>query len=147
MPSLELAIDDRALVIEVGPRALSPRIGFDGLSACRLQSAGAVERAVNEEVERGPERPPNSFDPESYEHALRCVAGNINRSGKYIEETRRAAFCWPVLLVTDLWVFLCAASGICRARDRDAQPQTRGVPVVEATDAGVRRSKGIDGRV
>lgn len=72
MPSLELAIDDRTLVVEVGPRALRPQIEFDGLSACRLRSAAASSVRVNEEVRRGAERPPNSFAPESYEHALRA---------------------------------------------------------------------------
>ncbi|RQT40585.1 AAA domain-containing protein [Burkholderia contaminans] len=103
--SLELAIDDRTLAIEVRPRAVGPRIEFDAFSACQLQSAAAVERAVKEELERSAERPPNPFDPGTYEHALRSVAGNIDRNGKYIEGQVGLPPAGPSLLVTDLWVF------------------------------------------
>lgn len=102
--SLELAIDDRTLAIEVRPRAVSPRIEFDAFSACQLQSAAAVERAVKEELERSAERPPNPFDPGTYEHALRSVAGNIDRNGKYIEGQVGLPPAGPSLFVTDLWV-------------------------------------------
>ena len=102
--SLELAIDDRTLSIEVRPRAVSPRIEFDAFSACQLQSAVAVERAVKEELERSAERPPNPFDPGSYEHALRSVAGNIDRNGKYTQGQVGLPPAGPSLLVTDLWV-------------------------------------------
>jgi len=102
--SLELAIDDRTLAIEVRPRAVSPRIEFDAFSACQLQSAAAVERAVKEELERSAERLPNPFDPGSYQHALRSVAGNIDRNGKYIEGQVGLPPAGTSLLVTDLWV-------------------------------------------
>jgi len=102
--SLELAIDDRTLAIEVRPRATGPRMEFDAFAACQLQSAAAVERAVKEELERSSDRPLNPFDPGSFEHALRSVAGNIDRNGKYIEGHVGLPPAGPSLLVTDLWV-------------------------------------------
>ncbi|MGH8777584.1 AAA domain-containing protein [Paraburkholderia sp.] len=102
--SLELFIDDRTLAIEIRPRAVSPRIEFDAFSACQLQSAAAVERAVKEELERSAERLPNPFDPGSYQHALRSIAGNIDRNGKYIEGQVGLPPAGTSLLVTDLWV-------------------------------------------
>lgn len=102
--SLELAIDDRTLAIEVRPRATGPRMEFDAFAACQLQSAAAVERAVKEELERSSDRPLNPFDPGSFEHALRSVAGNIDRNGKYIEGQVAVPPAGPTLVVTDLWV-------------------------------------------
>ncbi|MDR6392604.1 AAA domain-containing protein [Paraburkholderia phenoliruptrix] len=102
--SLELAIDDRTLAIEVRPRATAPRMEFDAFAACQLQSAAAVERAVKEELERTSDRPLNPFDPGSFEHALRGVAGNIDRNGRYIEGQVGLPRAGASLLVTDLWV-------------------------------------------
>jgi very-short-patch-repair endonuclease len=102
--SLELAIDDRTLAIEVRPRAVGPRIEFDAFSACQLQSAAAVERTVKEELVRSAERPPSPFDPGSYAHMLRSVAGNIDRNAKYVEGQFGLPPAGPSLLVTDQWV-------------------------------------------
>jgi len=102
--TLELAIDDQTLAIEVRPRALATRIAFDAFAACQLMSAAAVERIVKEELAKSNERPLNPFDPGSYEHALRCVAGNLDRGGRYVTGQMGLPAAEAALLVTDLWV-------------------------------------------
>ncbi|QIN62612.1 REase [Caballeronia sp. SBC1] len=102
--SLELSIDDRTLAIEVRPRATGPRIEFDAFAACQLQSAAAVERVAREELERSSDRLLNPFDPGSFQHALRGIAGNLDRNGKYVEGQVGLPPAGEKLLVTDLWV-------------------------------------------
>jgi len=102
--SLELSIDDRTLAIEVRPRTTGSRIEFDAFAACQLQSAAAVERVVREELERSSDRLLNPFDPGSFQHSLRSIAGNLDRNGKYIEGQVGLPPAGPTLLVTDLWV-------------------------------------------
>ena len=104
--SLELSIDDRTLAIEVRPRAARPRIEFDAFAACQVHSAAAVERAVKADLESASERPLNPFDPESFEHALRSVAGNLDQDGRYIEGQVGIPPVGASLRVTDLWVLL-----------------------------------------
>jgi hypothetical protein len=102
--SLELAIDDETLAIEVRPRATRPRIEFDAFAACQVHSAAAVERAVKAELENTSERPLNPFDPETFAHVLRSVAGKIDHDGRYIEGQLEIPAAGPSLRVTDLWV-------------------------------------------
>jgi hypothetical protein len=102
--SLELSIDDLTLAIEVRPRVSAPRIEFDAFAACQLMSAAAVERIVKEELAKSAERPLNPFDPGSYEHALRCVAGNLDRDGRYVTGQETLPTADAALVVTDLWV-------------------------------------------
>lgn len=104
--SVELALEESSLAIELRPRAVDPQFEFDAFAACLLPSTAEVEKAAREALARGSDRPVNPFDPGSYEHLLKLVAGNLHEKGRFTS----GATSFPVpsedLQVSDAWVVL-----------------------------------------
>jgi len=104
--AVELALDEKTLAIELRPRAVDPRFEFDAFAACLLPSTADVEKAARDALARGADRPVNPFDPGSYEHLLKLIAGNLHDKGRFTP----GAATFPVpgddLLISDAWVVL-----------------------------------------
>ena len=104
--AVELALDEKTLAIELRPRAVDPQFEFDAFAACLLPSTADVEKAARDALARGADRPVNPFDPGSYEHLLKLIAGNLHDKGRFTPGA--AAFPTPGddLLISDAWVVL-----------------------------------------
>jgi very-short-patch-repair endonuclease len=104
--ALELALDDKSLALEVRPRSVEPRIELDAFSACDLHGAAEVDRVAREALARSADRPVTPFDPGSFEHLLKLVAGNLHEKGRF--ESGGEGFPAPGddLVVSDAWVLL-----------------------------------------
>lgn len=104
--SVELALDEKTLAIELRPRAVDPQFEFDAFAACLLPSTTDVEKAARDALARSADRPVNPFDPGSYEHLLKLIAGNLHDKGRFTP----GATTFPVpgddLLISDAWVVL-----------------------------------------
>lgn len=104
--AMELALDETTLAIALRPRSVDPRFEFDAFSACQLPSTADVERAAREALAKGADRPVTPFDPGSYEHLLKLVAGNLHEKGRFVNGGD--AFPTPTdeLVVGDSWVVI-----------------------------------------
>ena len=104
--AMELALDETTLAIALRPRSVDPRFEFDAFSACQLPSTADVERAAREALAKGADRSLTPFDPGSYEHLLKLVAGNMHEKGRFVNGAE--AFPTPTdeLVVSDCWVVL-----------------------------------------
>jgi very-short-patch-repair endonuclease len=104
--AMELALDETTLAITLRPRSVDPRFEFDAFAACQLPSTADVERAAREALAKSADRPVTPFDPGSYEHLLKLVAGNLHEKGRFERETATFPTSSDDLVVTDSWVIL-----------------------------------------
>lgn len=104
--AMELALDETTLAIALRPRSVDPRFEFDAFSACQLPSTADVERAAREALAKGADRPITPFDPGSYEHLLKLVAGNLHEKGRFVSGTEAFPSPTEELVVSDSWVVL-----------------------------------------
>ncbi|MBN8440082.1 MAG: AAA family ATPase [Thauera sp.] len=107
--ALEIAIDERSMVLEVRPRATDTRVELDGFTACAVTGATEVEIAAKEHLKRSGAAPVTPFDASSYGDILRLVAGNMDSGGQYREVQGKDEPVPPPgshLIVTDEWVLL-----------------------------------------
>ena len=104
--AMELTVDEASLAITVRPRGVDPRFEFDAFSACQLLSAPDVEKTAKQALAQSGDRTPTPFDPGSFEHILKMVAGNLHEKGRYLNGQRVPPLPGEDLLVTDAWVLL-----------------------------------------
>lgn len=104
--AVELSLDETTLAIEVRPRAIDPRFEFDALAACQLGSVAEVEKIAKEALAKSADRPVSPFDPGSFEHILKLVAGNLHERGRFISGAADFPVAEDDLVVTDAWVVL-----------------------------------------
>lgn len=104
--AVELALDERTLALELRPRAVDPRFEFDAFAACQLTSTAEVERVAREALARSSDRPVNPFDPGSYEHLLKLVAGNLHEKGRFAGGATSFPAPGDDLIVSDAWVLM-----------------------------------------
>lgn len=104
--AVELALDEKTLAIELRPRAVDPQFEFDAFAACLLPSTADVEKAARDALARGADRPVNPFDPGSYEHLLKLIAGNLHEKGRFAPGATEFPAAGDDLLVSDAWVVL-----------------------------------------
>jgi very-short-patch-repair endonuclease len=104
--AVELALDGKTLAIELRPRAVDPQFEFDAFAACLLPSTADVEKAAREALARSADRPVNPFDPGSYEHLLKLIAGNLHDKGRYTPGAMTFPAPGDDLLISDAWVLL-----------------------------------------
>ena len=83
--TLEVALDEKSLALEVRPRATNTRPELDAFVACSVTGAADVERSVRQHIERNKERAVTPFDAGSYTDVLKLVAGNLDSEGSYRE--------------------------------------------------------------
>lgn len=104
--AMELALDETTLAIVLRPRSVDPRFEFDAFSACQLSSTADVERAAREALAKGVDRPVTPFDPGSYEHLLKLVAGNLHEKGRFMNDAKTFPTPTDELQVSDCWAVL-----------------------------------------
>lgn len=104
--ALELALEDETLAIEVRPRSVDPRFEFDAFSACQVPSSPDVEKAAREALALGADRPVSPFDPGSFEHLLKLIAGNIHENGRFDSGSDLFPPVGQDLIVSSAWVVL-----------------------------------------
>jgi very-short-patch-repair endonuclease len=104
--AVELALDERTLAIELRPRSIEPRLEFDAFAACQLTSVPDVEKAAKEALTRSADRPVSPFDPGTFEHVLKLIAGNLHERGRYVPEATQFPLADDALSVSDCWVIL-----------------------------------------
>ena len=104
--AVELALDERTLSIELRPRSVDPRVEFDAFAACQLPSTADVERAALLAMTKSADRPISPFDPGSFEHILKLIAGNLHDKGRYVQSTVAFPSAGEDLVVSDYWVIL-----------------------------------------
>ena len=107
--TLEVALDEKTLALEVRPRATNTRPELDAFVACSVKGAADVERSVRQHIERNKERPVSPFDAGSYTDVLKLVAGNLDSEGSYREVLGKDEPVPPAgehIVVTDAWVLL-----------------------------------------
>lgn len=106
--AIEISLDDRTMAIELRPRATDTRVEFDALTACHVEGAIEVEKAVIAQLERHKDRPVSPFDAGSYSDVLKLIAGNLDSKGVYKEvlaNDEAVPTAGEHLVVTDAWVF------------------------------------------
>lgn len=109
---VELDIDPATMALSVRPRAVLARYEGDVFAACNLVGAADVEKTLREALKQSADRSVSPFDPSSYEHLLRVVAGSLDSQGTYLrvmsEDSADARAPTPGahLVVTDAWVLL-----------------------------------------
>src|SRR6266702_1005740 len=106
--AVEISLDDRTMAIELRPRATDTRVEFDALTACAVEGAIEVEKAVIAHLERHKDRPVTPFDAGSYSDVLKLIAGNLDSKGTYKEvllNDEAVPSAGEHLVVTDAWVF------------------------------------------
>jgi very-short-patch-repair endonuclease len=105
--AIEISLDDKSMAIELRPRATDTQVEFDAITACHVEGAIEVEKAVIEHLDKHKERPVTPFDSGSYSDVLKLIAGNLDSKGQYKEVLLKGD---PVpaagehLVVTDAWV-------------------------------------------
>ena len=104
--AVEVSLDERTLAIELRPRSVEPRFEFDAFAACQLASTADVEKAAKEALTRSADRPFSPFDPGSFEHILKLIAGNLHDKGRYVSGAASFPTADDSLVVTDAWVVL-----------------------------------------
>jgi len=104
--TVEIALDEKTMALEIRPRATDTRAEFDAVVACQVPGAAEVERAVREHLARNEEHPVTPFDSSSYSDVLKLAAGNLDSKGSY-QEILTAGEPVPApgdhLVVTDTW--------------------------------------------
>jgi very-short-patch-repair endonuclease len=104
--ALEVALEEKTLAIEVRPRAIDPRFEFDAFSACQLPSTADVEKAARDALARTSDRLVSPFDPGSFEHLLKLIAGNMHERGRFVPGAIAFPPAGDDLIVSDAWVIL-----------------------------------------
>jgi hypothetical protein len=79
--AIEVSLDDKTMAIELRPRATETRVEFDAITACHVEGAIEVEKAVIAHLDRHKERPVTPFDSGSYSDVLKLIAGNLDSKG------------------------------------------------------------------
>ncbi|RYH66484.1 MAG: very short patch repair endonuclease, partial [Alcaligenaceae bacterium] len=128
--TMEIGLDERTLALELRPRTVGPQFCFDAFAACQLPNSAEVEKAARAALASGLGRPINPFDPGSYEHLLKLIAGNLDNKGRY--ESDAPAFPNPGedLVVSDAWVLLSRAKSTSFLLEDIERLKTRLVPGV-----------------
>jgi hypothetical protein len=106
--AIEVSLDDKTMAIELRPRATETRIEFDALTACHVEGAIEVEKAVIAHLDRHKDRPVTPFDSGSYSDVLKLIAGNLDSKGSYkevLQNDEAVPSAGEHLVVTDAWVF------------------------------------------
>jgi very-short-patch-repair endonuclease len=104
--AVEISLDDKTMAIELRPRATDTRVEFDALTACHVEGAIEVEKAVIAHLERHKDRPVTPFDAGSYSDVLKLIAGNLDSKGVYKEvllNDEAVPTAGEHLVVTDAW--------------------------------------------
>ncbi|MDQ7954764.1 MAG: AAA family ATPase [Pseudomonadota bacterium] len=129
--AMEIGMDDKTLDLEVRPRSIGPQFSFDAFSACQLSSAPEVEKSAREALRKSADRPVSPFDPGSFEHLLKLIAGNLHDKGRY--EQNAEAFPKPSedLVVSDAWVLLARPKSANFLQDDIERLKGRLAPGVE----------------
>lgn len=107
--SVEIALDEQTMVLDLRPKAADPRIEVDALIACQVPGAAEVDRIAREHLARSTERPVTPFDPSSYVDVLKLAAANLDSKGSFREVLALEEVVPPAgehLVVTDAWVLL-----------------------------------------
>ncbi len=104
--AVELALDDKTLAIELRPRSVDPQFEFDAFAACLLPSTADVEKAARDALARSSDRPVSPFDPGSYEHLLKLIAGNLHDKGRFSPGSTSFPTPGDDLVISDAWVLL-----------------------------------------
>jgi hypothetical protein len=105
--ALELSVHDQSMAIEVRPRAVDIRLEFDAFFACKAPGADECEKTVLKHFAKS-DRSTHPFDPSSYSHLLKMIAGNLDSQGEFRQSLTDDSFPSPGanLVVTDGWVIL-----------------------------------------
>ena len=107
--TLEIAIDDQTMAIDLRPRATDTRVELDAFVACHVVGAIEVERTASAHLAKHKDSPVTPFDPGSYTDVLKLIAGNLDSEGAYCEVLGQGGLV-PVpgkhLVVTDAWVLM-----------------------------------------
>jgi very-short-patch-repair endonuclease len=107
--TMEVALDEKSLALEVRPRATNTRVELDAFVACSVTGAADAERAVRQHIERNKERPVTPFDASSYTDVLKLIAGNLDSEGRYLAVLAKddpIPAAGEHIVVTDAWVML-----------------------------------------
>jgi very-short-patch-repair endonuclease len=107
--TMEVALDEKSLALDIRPRATITRVELDAFVACSVTGAAEAERAMRQHIERNRERPITPFDAGSYTDVLKLVAGNLDSKGSYREVLAKDDPVPPAgehIVVTDAWVVL-----------------------------------------
>lgn len=107
--TMEIAINERTMAIEVRPRDIEPQLEMDALVTASVTGAAEVELTAKKLLGQEGATDLSPFDPSSYAHILKLVASNLDAKGIY-QETLATGEGWPVLgphlVVTDAWILL-----------------------------------------
>jgi very-short-patch-repair endonuclease len=107
--TMEIAINERTMAIEVRPRDIEPQLEMDALVAASVTGAAEVELTAKKLLAQEGATDLSPFDPSSYAHILKLVASNLDAKGVY-QEILATGEGWPVpgphLVVTDAWILL-----------------------------------------
>ncbi len=107
--TMEIAIDDQTMSIDLRPRATDTRVELDAFVACQVVSAIEVERAAVAHFAKHKDSPVTPFDPGSYTDVLKLIAGNLDSEGVYREVAASGELVpspGKHLVVTDAWVLM-----------------------------------------
>jgi very-short-patch-repair endonuclease len=128
--AMEIGMDDRTLALEVRPRSVGPQFSFDAFAACQLMSAPEVEKAAREALVKGADRSVSPFDPGSFEHLLKLIAGNLHDKGRYEQNFKGFPKANDELVVTDAWVLLSRLKSVNFLQEDIERLKTRLTPDV-----------------
>lgn len=84
--AVEISLDDRTMAIELRPRATDTRTEFDALTACHIDGAIEVEKAVIAHLERHKDRP----SPRLMRAATRMPSSSLPVISTARERTRKS---------------------------------------------------------
>ncbi len=128
--AMEIGMDNQTLALEVRPRSVGPQFSFDAFAACQLMSVPEVEKTAREALGKSADRPVSPFDPGSFEHLLKLIAGNLHDKGRY--EQNVGSFPKPDedLVVTDAWVLLSRPKSVNFLQDDIERLKKRLIPDV-----------------
>lgn len=107
--AVEIALDEKTMVIEIRPRATDTRVELDAFVSCQVIGAADVERTAREHLARTMEKPVSPFDQSSYSDLLKLVATNLDSKGSFRNVVTKGEKVPPPgdhLVVTDAWLLL-----------------------------------------
>ncbi len=107
--TVEIAIDESSMALEIRPRATDTRVEMEAFVACSVPGAADVEQAIKAHLQEHKDRPVTPFDAASYTDVLKLAASNLDSNGSYREQLSKddpLAASATGLLVTDAWVLL-----------------------------------------
>lgn len=105
--TLEIAIDEQTMAIEIRPRASDARVEMEAFSTCAVEGAAAVERSAKALIKREGRPATHPFEVASYSDILRLAAGKLDSEGQYLEvqaDNLHVPAPGPHLVVSDEWL-------------------------------------------